>query len=109
MSSSTNSTVLGYAQATRLLGDASFYSTMPEFAPLRATFDAMKKTASAPGKGCGGCRQKRVAGNLMGQFTNIMHSLGPDRRQAMKAAIGAPRVLYYGFNPGRGTFEIREL
>lgn len=107
MSASTNSTVLGYAQASRLLGDASFYSAMPEFGMLKAPYDEARKPQA--GRGCGGCRQKRVAGNLMGQFTNIMNSLSAERKVKLKELLGSQRVLYYGFNPARGTFEIKEL
>ena len=107
MSNSTSSLVLGYAHASKLMADSAFYAAMPEFGMLKPQYDLAKKPAA--GGGCGGCRQKKVAGNLMGQFTNIMNSLSPERKVKLKELLGSNRVLYYGFNQARGTFEIKEL
>ena len=108
MSNSGNSLVLGYSHASKLMADPSFYQSMPEFGMLKGQYDQHRAPAPA-GRGCGGCRQKRVAGNLMGQFVTIMASLGPDRKHKLKTLLGSQRVLYYGFNAGRGTFEVKEL
>lgn len=90
--------LLGQSHVNQALKDPRFFELLPEFRSLQAKIQVM---AAAPvaRRGCGGCRQTRVAQNLFGDFCTVLQALSPDGLTRIKRYFGAGGIMLNTLNP----------
>ena len=85
-------TLLTASMATRALGDQQFYIQVPEFLPIRQKVSQMHIELSK-GRGCSGCKKRRIQRNLFGDFVNVLLSLNPAGVVRLKKYYGVPALM----------------
>ena len=100
--------VLSRGIVRKLLSDDAFYTKLPEFRQLQNKLRTMNVDLNT-GRGCKGCKGRRVESNLFGAFLNILRSLGQDRIDVLKKHIGASGLMYSLQDPKTGSYETRVI
>lgn len=90
------------------LADPMFYERVPEFTPMKGKLTAMRIDMNRPG-GCSGCRQKRIARNLFGDFLTIAQALGEDGRIRLKSYYGVPGLMVNAYEQATGRVQLKVL
>ena len=91
-------TLLGEPHVSKALADPQFFVQLPEFLSLRVKMQAMHADLSAA-TGCGGCRRRRVVGNLYADFCSIITALTPDGIGRLKQYLGCQALMLNTVDP----------
>jgi len=85
-------TLLTASMAAQALGDQQFYVQVPEFLPVRQKVSQMKIELEK-GRGCSGCRRRRIQRNLFSDFVTVLQSLNADGITRLKGYYGVPALM----------------
>jgi hypothetical protein len=98
-------TLIGTEHITRALGDANFFTLLPEFLPAKRR---MESVMAAPGPGCASCRRRRAVGSATSDFISILSTLSDDGLARMKKYLGVQKLLVRSVNKTTGKVEMKE-
>lgn len=96
------------AIVTKTLTDQSFYAAVPEFMPMQNKLKAMHVDMNN-GRGCKGCKGRRVRRNLFRDFCSILMSLSADGIQRFKAYLGEDKLMVNTRNAKTGGVQVKML
>jgi len=96
------------ATVSSALGDAKFYTQVPEFSTLRNKLKAMRVKIDKK-TGCHGCKSRRVQQNLFKDFCSVLTSLNPGALQRFKKYLGAERLMLNTQDPVTGGVKLKML
>lgn len=103
---SNNTQVLSRGMVRKLLSDNTFFSSFSEFKMLENKLKTMNVDLST-GRGCKGCKGRRIETNLFRDFLTIMCSLSQERMQKLKKHLGVNQLMYSLQNPKTGGYETK--
>lgn len=83
------------------LKDDAFYKCMPEFSTLKPKLSTMGVKL---GGGCSGCRERKVAQNIMADFLSVLGVLSADSVARLKGYFGIQKLMYSLHNPKSGAY-----
>ena len=98
--------ILGTDHIKRAIGDANFFTMMPEFLPIRKKMEAMHVDFST---GCSPCKKRRTAVSLSSDFTSILTSLSDDGLKRIKKYLGVNGLLVRTVNRQTNKVEMKEV
>lgn len=98
--------ILQASHIQRAMNDASFYTLLPEFLPLKRKIEALHVNVGA---GCSSCNRRRVADTVNSDFVSILNSLTPDGFSRLKRYLGAGRLLVRAMDNARRKVVLREV
>lgn len=87
------------------LADPAFYQAVPEFMPFKAKLKAMHVPMKSGG--CGGCKTRRVQGNLYGEYVALVQALSPSGLQRIKQYFGTQRFMVNNVEAKTNRVELR--
>ena len=100
--------LLSHTLVLKAVSDSRFFAQVPEFIPLVAKMKAMKSAPNMqPGKGCGSCKQRRVAYNVYQDFLSTTAVLSPDAYNRLKTYLNIPALMFNARNPQTGKIELK--
>jgi hypothetical protein len=100
-------TLLNHALVVKAVADTKFFAQVPEFLPLVNKLKTMKENPTVPGRGCGSCKQRRIAYNIYQDFVNTMSVLSPDAFERLKRYLGVPAIMFNARDPRTGHIGLR--
>lgn len=99
-------TILSVDHIKRAIGDANFYTALPEFLAVKRKMDAMHVDFNS---GCSPCKKRRVATSLTSDFVSILTGLSDDGLARVKKYLGVPRLLVRSMNQQTRKVEMKEI
>lgn len=99
-------TILSVDHIKRAIGDANFYTLMPEFLAVKRKMDAMHVNFNT---GCSPCKKRRVATSLTSDFVSILTNMSDDGLGRMKKYLGVNKLLVRSVNKQTGKMEMKEI
>lgn len=98
--------LIGTDHINRALGDANFFTQLPEFLPVKKKMEA---ALAAPGPGCMACRRRRAMGSATSDFISVLSTLSDSGLARMKKYLGVERLLVRTVNRSSGKVELKEV
>jgi len=99
-------TILGVDHIKKAIGDANFFTQLPEFLAVKRKMEAMHVDFNT---GCSPCKKRRVATSLTSDFVSILTGLSDDGMSRIKKYLGIPRLLVRSVNKQTGKIEMKEI
>jgi peptide subunit release factor 1 (eRF1) len=99
--------ILTVAMMGRALADPVFPSKMPELAVLARRKSEVAKAAA--GRGCSGCRQRRLERSIYAEFLSAVNALAPDAAARLKEYYAVPGILLTGMDRKTGKQQTRVI
>jgi hypothetical protein len=100
--------VLSRGMVRKLLTDQAFYTQFPAFRQLENKLRTMNVNLQT-GRGCKGCKGRRVESNLFGDFLNILRAMTPERVAMLKKYLGVHGLMYSVQDPRTGSYETKVI
>ena len=98
--------ILSTDHIKKAIGDANFFTLLPEFLPIKKKMEAMHVDFN---KGCSACKQRRTATSLSSDFISIINSLSDDGLNRMKSYLGVPKLIVRTTNKQTNKVIAREF
>lgn len=102
-----NNKLLSYSMVSSALLDPQFYTSLPEFSPLREKLKNLKVNI-APGK-CTGCQKKRIEANLYKDFISILGKLSPEKCETIKNYYRISNLMLNVVDPATRKVEFKTI
>ena len=105
---SKDTQVLSRGMVRKLLAAQDFYAAFVEFRQLESKLKTMNVDLNT-GRGCKGCKGRRVESNLFSDFLLILRSLSPDRVTKLKQHLDIGGLMYSAQDPKTGAYETKVI
>lgn len=94
-------TMLSTSAVNRAVNDPSFFTAIPEFAPLQRTVQAAQAAVQAAERsgGCSNCKKRQVYFSVFTEFVRIASSLPAHSAVKLKSYMGVGALLVNMIDP----------
>jgi len=91
------------------LADPRFVTLLPAFGSSKALLNQVTNGKPVRAKGCAGCRGKRIAQSVWGQFVSVMLKLPPGQLTIFKQYFCIDRLMINRRIGNTGQLEVKIL